>query len=194
MAGTRRATTAVAGKPVSAAAKRAAETEEDYTKYLDREPTDLQERFSDWIVEKVGVEFKTNKEMEAFEIGVRMATSLRMKFQASPENQEVLAANRAKAAEPDDDEPEAKPARKPATRGRAKAAAPVEEPEDEPDDIEDDEADEVEEEEVKPAPRARRTRAATATAKTATTAAKATPAATRRRGTTAKKTGSAAPF
>lgn len=68
----------------------AAEVDEyDYTKYADKEPTDLQERFGNWILDKVGVSFGTKKETDAFKEGVRLATALRMPFQRSPENQEA---------------------------------------------------------------------------------------------------------
>jgi hypothetical protein len=82
-------------------AKAAAEDELDYTKYLDKEPTDLQARFGDWILDKVGVEFGTKKETDAFREGVRVATALRMPFQRSPENQEaspMVRANRSAAS------------------------------------------------------------------------------------------------
>lgn len=68
-------------------AKTATEDELDYTKYLDKEPTDLQARFGEWLLDKVGIQFGTKKETDAFMEGVRLATALRMPFQRSPENQ-----------------------------------------------------------------------------------------------------------
>lgn len=78
-------------RPLSRAAQRALETEEDYTKYADKAPTDLQDRLADWIMEKTGVTFATKKEEVAYREGVRLAVALRMKFQASPENQAAIA-------------------------------------------------------------------------------------------------------
>lgn len=82
-------------------AKQEVVDEYDYTKYLDKEPTDLQERFGAWLIDKVGVKFGTKKEEAAFLEGVRLATALRMPFQRSPENQEaspMVRANRTAAA------------------------------------------------------------------------------------------------
>lgn len=129
-------------------AKKEAVEEVDYTVYADKAATDLQERFGDWLVEQVGLSFSTKKEEVAFKEGVRLATALRMPFQRSPENQEILedrrgAAKPVKAVakktakrapvveEEEDDEEEAKPvkaARKPAKR----VVAPVETEEAEP--------------------------------------------------------------
>lgn len=103
----------------------------DYTSYASKEPTDLQVRFADWLIEKVGVNFGTKKEQAAFEEGVRLATALRMPFQRSAENQAVsplvrgnAAAPAAKPAKAVKAAPAAKPAKAaPAKRGRA--AAPV---------------------------------------------------------------------
>lgn len=95
-------------------AKAAVEDELDYTKYLDKEPTDLQSRFGDWILDKVGIEFGTKKETDAFREGVRLATALRMPFQRSPENQEaspMVRANRSGST--------AKAAPKKSTRAKA---------------------------------------------------------------------------
>lgn len=67
----------------------------DYTAYLGKEPTRLQATFADWIVEKTGKTFGNAKEEAAWKDGVRLGVALRMKFQASDENQAELA--RAKA-------------------------------------------------------------------------------------------------
>jgi hypothetical protein len=87
--------------PPSQAAQRAAETEEDYAKYADKAPTDLQARFADWVLDKTGVTFTTKKEETAYREGIRLAVALRMKFQASPENQAAIVerAERVKAEE-----------------------------------------------------------------------------------------------
>lgn len=150
----------------SRAAEEAAETEEDYTKYLEKDPTDLQERFGQWILEKTGYE---PKDEDDFLAGVQLATALRMKFQASPENQAVLEERRLAAAEAK----EAKAAAGPKKRGRpAKAKA-----EPEPEEVVEEEEQEEPEEVVEEAPKARPTRgrrtakaaaAKTTTAKTAT--------------------------
>jgi hypothetical protein len=82
-------------------AKQETVEEYDYTRYLDKEPTDLQARFGEWLVDKVGVKFGTKKEEAAFLEGVRLATALRMPFQRSPENQEaspMVRANRGTSA------------------------------------------------------------------------------------------------
>ena len=129
------------GQPASVAAQKAAEAEEDYTKYADKAPTDLQKRFGEWILDKVDPEIENE---EDFLEGVRLGVALRMKFQASPENQEVLAANRSKVATEDDDEEKPAPKR----RGRpAKAVEPEPEEEPEEDDGLEDGEDEDEDEE-----------------------------------------------
>ncbi len=115
------------------AAPVAAETEEarDYTVYKDKEPTATMVDFADWIVEEVGVEFGTAKEMAAFRDGVRLGGTLRMEFQRSDLNKTRREERRAArvtgnganepapASEPAPAEPEAaaEPAR-PARRGR----------------------------------------------------------------------------
>jgi hypothetical protein len=64
--------------------------EPDYSIYLDKEPTDLQERFVPWLIEKVGYDPNGAKtKAAAFAAGVRLAVSLRIPFQASPENREA---------------------------------------------------------------------------------------------------------
>lgn len=69
--------------------------EPDYSKYLNQEPTALMEHIEPWIRDKAEVDptkFKTKA--EAFKYGVYLTVHLRMTHQASPENQERLAANR----------------------------------------------------------------------------------------------------
>jgi hypothetical protein len=128
-------------------AKAAAEVVEDkdYTTYKDKPATDLQERFGEWIVDKLDLTFGSKKEQAAFLEGVRLATALRMEFQASPENQAVLNARRASAgdreletaraqrptkkaaaAAPTQPPAERRPAKKATARKATKAAAPVE--------------------------------------------------------------------
>lgn len=107
-----------------------AREEIDYTSYRDKAPTDLQARFPDWLIEKVGVTFGTKKEEAAFREGVRLATALRMPFQASPENRAATAerrAERAAQAAVPAAEPEPAPARpaKAAPAKAAKATAPA---------------------------------------------------------------------
>lgn len=195
-----RQTRGSAGKPKSKAARRQAakietEGEPDYTVYLEKEFTATQQRFLDWTVDKTGVDaagYKTK--LEAFEEGFRLASALRMRFQASPENQEANAAARAKRAaaqEDGDDEETPKPKPK---RGRRPKPAPEPEPDDELDDEEPEDAEDAEDEpepEPEPKPRARRgtRRAASTTTGTAKPAA--------RRGSRARSTkgkSEAAPF
>jgi hypothetical protein len=88
-----------------------------FTDYLDKEPTPLQARFPDWLVEKVGITFGTAKEMAAFREGVRLSTALRIPFQASPENRAARdGATAKKTARP------AAAAAEPATKATRKAA------------------------------------------------------------------------
>lgn len=97
----------------------------DYTVCKDKKPTDLQERFADWIVEKVGVDpskdFSTKG--QAFAAGVQYATMLRMPFQRSPENKTATANKRvARSVE----EAPAAPVKAAGKRaGRKAAAEPV---------------------------------------------------------------------
>src|SRR6266436_3943409 len=116
--------------------KRATEVEPDetdYPSYVGKAPTDLQGRFAAWIPEVTGYDPTSAKTKEAaFNEGVRLGVALRMKFQASPENQELLEARRAAIEE-------AKAAPKPkAKRGRKPKEV-------EPEDVEPDEDDEPEE-------------------------------------------------
>lgn len=140
------------------------EDEKDYTTYLDKAPTPLQEHFAEWIQDKTGYE---PNDVEDFATGVQLATALRMEFQRSPENQQRLEERRA-AAEEKAEERASKPAGK---RGRPrKTVEPVEDA---------DEPEETDEE----APKATRKRPA-ARAKagaTKTTKAKAGAGATRAR-------------
>jgi hypothetical protein len=95
----------------------------DYAKYADKPATDLQVRFGEWIQDKVGIEFGTKKELEAFNEGVRLATALRMPFQRSDENQSVLEKRRGG----EEEEAPARPAKK-ATKKARRAAAEEEAP------------------------------------------------------------------
>ena len=124
----------------SASADKAASEARDFTKYADKPPTDLQSRFSGWILEKTGYE---PEDMDSFNEGVRLATALRMAFQASPENQEVLEGRREESA-----------AKKAAVkkRGTGKKSG-VSNPKPEPEEVEEEDEDESEEEpEEAPAP------------------------------------------
>lgn len=117
----------------SASAEKAAAESRDFTKYADKPPTDLQTRFSAWILDKTAYE---PEDMDSFNEGVRLATALRMAFQASPENQETLEERRKEA--------EAKKAA-PKKRAAKKAKVSNPEPEDVEDDVEEDADDEAEE-------------------------------------------------
>jgi hypothetical protein len=135
-------------------------SEVDYPAYATKPATDLQERFAAWIPEVTEYDPAAAKtKLAAFNDGVRLATALRMHFQASPENQEVLAQRKAEA-----EEKKAAPKAAPAKRGRKpkpKAEEDIEEV-DEPDEV-DEEDEETEEEEEAPAPK-RTTRARKAAA------------------------------
>jgi hypothetical protein len=109
----------------AAPAAPAEEVEVDFQAYKEKAATDLQERFAGWIIDKLELTFGTKKEQAAFEEGVRLATALRMVFQASPENQAVLAERRASAG---DRQLEAAKSVKPAAAKKAAAAAPSEPP------------------------------------------------------------------
>lgn len=88
--------------------------EMDLEVYLTKAATDLQERFADWLKDTVGYDpSKAKTKDEAFNEGVRLATALRMAFQRSDENQEVLNARR---EERETDAPEDKPAKKAASK------------------------------------------------------------------------------
>ena len=90
---------------------------EDLSVYADKEPTPAQEHFTDWIVEKVGVAYPTQKEMNAFRNGVRLAKALVMRHQASDENKEFTAQQKASRA--------AAAAATPTKATKAAAAAPA---------------------------------------------------------------------
>lgn len=133
----------MAGRAPSVSAAKAAANPRDYTGYADKKPTDLQARFTQWILDNTGYE---PDDIEAFEDGVRLAVSLRMAFQASPENQAVLAENKVKAAQKAE-----KPAKVAKVKKTKKAAEP--EAEDEPEETEDDDAEQDEEDEPAPVKR-----------------------------------------
>lgn len=97
-------------------AEKAAKTEKQsadpqYAAYVDKEPTELQVRFGQWIQEKTGYE----PDMDT----LKLAVFLRIPFQASPENQAVLEEKRKKN--------EAKAAKRAARAAEAEAAAAAEE-------------------------------------------------------------------
>lgn len=100
--------------------------EMDLEVYLTKAATDLQERFADWLKGTVGYDpSKAKTKDEAFNEGVRLATALRMAFQRSDENQEVLNARR---EERETDAPEDKPTKKAASKattsdGKAKVSS-----------------------------------------------------------------------
>jgi hypothetical protein len=103
-----------------------AEDEKDFTKYADKAPTSLQQRFGAWLVEKVGLTFGTKKEEAAFMEGVRLGTALRIPFQRSDENQTEraqAAATRAEAPKPAKKVAAAEEP-KPAKRGKKAQAEP----------------------------------------------------------------------
>lgn len=166
----------------------------DFSGYLEKGPTDLQARFTDWLQgDAVGYNPASAKtKAEAFAEGVRLATALRMKFQASPENQEELEARRAAK-----EERQAKAAKRKTSGRKTRKAKAEEEPE--PEELEDDEEEleddeeaeepeaEEEEPEEKPKP-VRRTRKASTTAKTSSGTARTT------RRTRGKAKSEAAPF
>lgn len=125
-------------------------SDEAIAAYKEKEPTAVQTRYADWLIEKLSLDFKTPKDETLFRESVRLATALRMIFQASPENQGVRAETRAereeaaankpakksKAAktETDEDETDSKPAKKSAKAKAAKpAAAPAPDAEDDAD-------------------------------------------------------------
>lgn len=156
------------------------EEAKDYTAYLEKAPTDLQERFAQWIQDATGYE---PNDPDDFATGVQLATALRMEFQRSPENQAVLEERRA-AAEAAKEERANKPAAK---RGRPAKAKAVEE------DVE--EADEDVEEDEQPTPVTRRKATRAKAGATTKTASKPAAARTRRARPAAKaKDDAEAPF
>jgi hypothetical protein len=129
-------------------------TDEEILGYKDKESTAVQERFADWLIEKLELEFPNAKAEAAFREAVRLATALRMIFQASPENQDARTAARAEReevrsakpkktakAKPVEDETEDDadarvfPKTKPAKRGRPAKASKVEDDEDSGDEV-----------------------------------------------------------
>ncbi|UQA37502.1 hypothetical protein [Streptomyces sp. HNA39] len=66
------------------------ESNRDYSQLADKEPTELHQNFAAWIKEKTGY--------EPDEKTVQLVCTLRMSFQASPENQSHLAHRKAQAA------------------------------------------------------------------------------------------------
>jgi outer membrane biosynthesis protein TonB len=113
------------------------EKEVDLTAYLNKPATDLQERFAEWLMDGDIVGYDPNSaknKTEAFKEGVRLATAMRMVFQASPENKAANAERKA-ARGAEEEEAPAKPVKATAKGAPKKAAkrAPVveEEPEEE---------------------------------------------------------------
>jgi len=112
------------------------QTADRFEKLVDKDPSDLHERFAEWLVDKTGYEDVDTKT-------VQLACSLRIEFQKSPENQAVLAEKRAAAEEAEAKREEKREAReqkkreeaeakaKKAATAKAKKAAPVEADEDE---------------------------------------------------------------
>lgn len=120
-------------------------SDEEILAYKTKAATPVQERYADWLKEKLQLEFASPKAEAAFDEAVRISTALRMIFQASDENQEARAEARsereeaaaakpkgkpgkkAKPAAEDEDEPEAKPAKaaKPAKKAAAAKAKPA---------------------------------------------------------------------
>lgn len=94
-------------------------SDEEILAYKHKEVTPVQERFADWLVEKLDIDFPNSKAEAAFREAVRLATALRMIFQASSENQEARTESRSERQE-------AK-----ASKASRAAATPPEEPEEE---------------------------------------------------------------
>lgn len=98
--------------------------ERDLTTYADKAPTDLQSRFAEWIPDQTGYNPNSAKtKAEAFNAGVRLATALRMIFQASPENQAALEEARTAAAQRASEKASAEEKPAPAKKAPAKKAA-----------------------------------------------------------------------
>lgn len=131
-------------------------SEVDLESYLTKAATDLQTRFAEWLKDQVGYDpTKAKTKEEAFNEGVRLGTALRMVFQASPENQEVLAERRAEREEADADSKPAKKAAPAAEKSTPKKAKPEK--------VRRANADVVEEPEAKPSKKAAAKKAAAAT-------------------------------
>lgn len=63
----------------------------DLSVYKDKPATPMQESFADWIVDEVGIVYGTQKELDAFRNGVRLAKALIMRYQASDASKEASA-------------------------------------------------------------------------------------------------------
>lgn len=103
------------------------ETKEiDFTQYVEKPASALQEHLTEWIKEQTGVTFGTKKEEAAFDLGVKLTVFLRMRHQASDENQERLRelaeAREARASAAEEPDPEPKPAK--VAKAKAAKAAP----------------------------------------------------------------------
>jgi hypothetical protein len=96
----------------------------DYGKYLEAEPTQLMTHIEKWLKDKTGFDPKTARtKEEAFALGVYLTVHLRGVHQASPENQERLAGNRA-AAEAADSEKAEKRAERAASGAKPRGRLP----------------------------------------------------------------------
>lgn len=104
------------------------EVEFDFAAAVGKPASGLQEHLTSWIKEKTGVTFNTKKEESAFDLGVKLTVQLRMRHQASEENQERLAEEVAAREEREAEKaekPKAEPEEKPAKKAAAKKAAPA---------------------------------------------------------------------
>ena len=156
----------------------AEEEERDFTGYADKEPTGTMKAFADWLIDEVGLEFKTKAAEHEFREGVRLGGTLRMEFQAS----DFWKEHELNPRSPQNQNGKAKPAAAKPARGRAASKPAEDEPaEDEP---AEDEAP------AKPT-RQRRGAAKPATAKTP---AKPATRRTGRRGAVAAETSAEAPY
>lgn len=101
----------------------AEQAETDVTAYLEKAPTSLQVRFASYLQEEVGYNPNAAKtKLEAFQEGVRLATALRMVFQASDYNRNGRAAE--KAASGSDSKDNAPAPAKAAKAAKAAKTAP----------------------------------------------------------------------
>lgn len=103
--------------------------EPDWETAVAKDPSDMQERFAEWLIEKaqepIEGSYKIDLDkpgvLKAFRAGLILGTRFRMKFQASPENQKANAvAAKAKARDDEDDDEDETPKRKKATSKKAK--------------------------------------------------------------------------
>lgn len=102
----------------------------DLPSYVDKPPSELQTHLKDWILDKTGYDPSTDAKTKqaAFEMGVKLATTLRMAHQASDENarrRESLSDRRIARAENEEAKADVPPKR----RGRPPKAKPVAETE-----------------------------------------------------------------